>query len=121
MKFNKKFIPDAVTNNVVYAEDGKHCTAANGDIMINGGQYLTKKETHELVKTVVSNNKTQVFQHLVKEGVSVHLGDLVYLACQHGAGDMVNAIMGMKVEHNSQEFIKLYIKFRVTRLILPTE
>ena len=100
LKFNKGFIPETVINNVVYNdEDGVQCSAVNGDILVNGSQYLTKKETHELVKTAVSHNKTAVFKHLVKEGVSVHLGDLVYLACQHGAQDMVNTIMEMKVSN----------------------
>ena len=97
MKFEDGHIPEHVISNIVYTKDGQLCTTDKGQILINGTQYLTKKETHELVKTVVSLNKTEVFKHLVKEGVSVHLGDLVYLACQHGAGDMVNTIMDLKV------------------------
>ena len=122
MKFNRDFIPETVTNNVVYTEAGRQCSALNGDIMISGSQYLTKKETHELVKTAVSHNKTEVFNHLVKEGVNVHLGDLVYLACQHGAQDMVNTIMNMKVTHAANISTPTnVISIRMTRLRQPTE
>ena len=103
MKFSKEFIPDSVWDNVVYKDDvsGVTIIATNGKIH-NGLENLSKKQTHELIKNIVSSNKTEVFEHLLNQSkvssscISLHLGDLVYLACQHGGAKMVETIMNEK-------------------------
>jgi len=93
MKFSSINIPDYVENNIVYkGGNGPDLVVERGEIR-QGNEYLTPKETHSFIKEVVSNNKVHVFQALLNNGISLHLGDLIYLACQRGSRDMVTSIM----------------------------
>ena len=92
MKYSGGNIPDVVINNEVYHDNGQAWVAEQGAIR-SSSYYLTPKETHSFVKEVVSHNKVRVFEHLLHHGFTLHLGDLIYLACQHGCLEMANLIM----------------------------
>ena len=81
-----------VINNEVYHDYGQAWVAEQGAIR-SSSYYLTAKETHSFVKEVVAHNKVRVFEHLLHHGFTLHLGDLIYLACQHGCLEMTNLIM----------------------------
>jgi len=93
MKFYSKFIEDYVENNIVYKSGNDPDLVVERGEIRQGNTYLTSKETHSFIKEVVSHNKVQVFQTLLNNGISLHLGDLIYLACQRGSRDMVTSIM----------------------------
>ena len=92
MKYSGGNIPDVVINNEVYHDYGQAWVAEQGAIR-SSSYYLTAKETHSFVKEVVTHNKVRVFEHLLHHGFTLHLGDLIYLACQHGCLEMTNLIM----------------------------
>ena len=92
MKYSGGNIPDVVINNEVYHDYGQAWVAEQGAIR-SSSYYLTAKETHSFVKEVVTHNKVRVFEHLLHHGFNLHLGDLIYLACQHGCLEMTNLIM----------------------------
>ena len=96
MKFSKEDIPDNVKDDEVYSQDGIVLKASSGDIK-SADKVLTSKEVHDFAKVVISSNKTSVLKHLLANGFSFHLGDMIFFACQHGAMDMVKLIMDHKV------------------------
>ena len=107
MKYSGGNIPDVVINNEVYHDYGQAWVAEQGAIR-SSSYYLTAKETHSFVKEVVTHNKVRVFEHLLHHGFTLHLGDLIYLACQHGCLEMTNLIMDAgKVSWSSGAFNSL--------------
>ena len=107
MKYSGGNIPDVVINNEVYHDYGQAWVAEQGAIR-SSSYYLTAKETHSFVKEVVTHNKVRVFEHLLHHGFTLHLGDLIYLACQHGCLEMTNLIMDAgKVSWSSAAFTSL--------------
>ena len=98
MQFFSDCIPTQVLCNIVYTDtSGADFEAQYGEISSNN-RVLTTKEVHNFVKAVVANNKYEVYSHLVDTGVRLCHDDLLYLACQAGAGDMAQLIMENKVE-----------------------
>ena len=98
MKFLAGSIPDQVSYNVVYTDtDGTDYEASDG-VIRSSSQALTlnSKEVHNFVKMVVAKNKTEVYRRLVVSGFRLSPDDLIYLACQAGAGDMTQLLMTSK-------------------------
>ena len=95
MKFNKDFIPDTVKNEIVYSDGETEYRAAGGEIR-SKDKKLSSKEVHDFEKIVVSSNKTNVLRHMLNTGFSLHL-DMIYLASQHGALEMVKLFMDVMV------------------------
>ena len=99
MQFFADYIPAQVVNSIVYSDTANvNLIAQDGVITTQqGGRTLTTKEVHSFVKTVVASNKTEVYRHLVINRFRLNHDDLLYLACQGGAGDMAQLIMERKV------------------------
>ena len=99
MQFFADYIPAQVVNSIVYSDTTNvYLIAQDGVITTQqGGRTLTAKEVHSFVKTVVASNKTEVYRHLVINRFRLNHDDLLYLACQGGAGDMAQLIMERKV------------------------
>merc|ERR1712198_240276 len=107
-KFYKSNIPNNVIKNVVYqSENGVDLIVENGQIRHgNTRRYFTQKECHSFIKEVVSNNKVHVFQSLLNNGMQLNMGDLIYLACQHGCLDMAAEIMHNDVDRDANRVTK---------------
>ena len=112
MQYSKDGIPAQVINNIVWstpndigtdiflnAEDGVITERRRGGDVRDALslRQLTTKEVHSFVKVVVTSNKTEVYRNLVHNRFRLSHEDLLYLACQGGAGDMAQIIMERKV------------------------
>ena len=103
MQFSANCIPLQVVDNIVYSDATNDLVLTahdNGITCRQGGmdiRALNTKEVHSFVKMVVASNKTEVYRNLVNNRFRLSHEDLLYLACQGGAGDMAQIIMERKV------------------------
>ena len=103
MQFSTNCIPSNVVDNIVYSDATNDLVLMAEDNVITcrqGGmdiRTLNTKEVHSFVKLVVASNKTEVYRNLVNNRFRLSHEDLLYLACQGGAGDMTQLIMERKV------------------------
>ena len=102
MQFSAECIPAQVINNIVWSDLANvDLIAQDGVITITRNGFsersLTTKEVHSFVKVVVASNKTEVYRHLNNNEFRLSHDDLLYLACQAGAGDMAQLLMERKV------------------------
>ena len=102
MQFSVNHIPAQVINNIVWSDLATvDLIAQDGVITITRNGFsersLTTNEVHSFDKVVVASNKTEVYRHLANNGFRLSHDDLLYLACQAGAGDMAQLIMERKV------------------------
>ena len=113
---------------------------SNPQIVVSGSElyceagYLGEKESHKFVKEVVSTGKvniknlpslpslinrlseplkTAVFNHLLASNFQLKVGDLVYLACQHGHIHMVRTMMESKVRIGGLESVDVIAVQRI--------
>ena len=95
-KFAALKIADTVQDCVVYRDGETTLTTEGRSLIQHWGAdsfIIHDSVSHKFVKTVIQGGKLAVFNHLLAGGFSMHLSDLIYLACQFGHLSLVRAIM----------------------------
>ena len=95
-KFVARSIPETFTDSVVYDDNENILRAEKRNLVQHWRSEmfnLTESSTHKFVKAVIIEGKLAVFKHLLAGGFQMHLGDLIYIACQYGHLALVREIM----------------------------